>query len=169
MTSVSQPVIRMQPQQRVIYVERLGTPDGDLGESPMDAQNTLHKALDKHGLTNRITLGISMMPDGVGASWDKSADTTIAPRYRGGYMLTDNAPLPADPDLQEGIFDGGKVAVFTYTGGWEGLGDGWGKVMGELLPESGFALRPGTWFEIYLDDPSVTPSEQLRTEICLAG
>jgi DNA gyrase inhibitor GyrI len=161
MVTVSQPVIRMQPQQRVIYVERVGTPDGQLGESPMDAQNTLHKALDKHGLTNRISYGISMMPDGVGL------DSSRAPRYRGGYMLTDNAPLPADPDLQEGIFDPGKVAVFTYTGGWEGLGEAWGQVMNMAFPDSGFTMRPGTWFEIYLDDPSVTPSDQLRTEICL--
>jgi hypothetical protein len=36
-----------------------------------------------------------------------------------------------------------------------------------LQPASGFTMRPGTWFETYLDDPSVTPTDQLRTEICL--
>ncbi len=161
MVSISQPEIRTPRPQRVIYVERQGTLDGNLGDSPMDAQNTLHLALDKQGLTNRISYGISMMPDGMGL------DTTRAPRYRGGYVLTDDAPLPADPDLQEGIFDAGKMAVFTYTGGWEGLGEAWGTVLGEAFPASGFTMRPGTWFETYLDDPSVTPTDQLRTEICL--
>ncbi len=161
MVSISQPVIRTQPAQRVIYVERLGTPDGGLGEVPMDAQNVLHLLLDKYKLTDRISFGISMMPDGV------MLDTTQAPRYRAGYVLTDNAPLPDEPEFHEEIFAPGKMAVFTYTGGWEELGAAWGTVLGEALPASGLALRPGTWFETYLDDPSVTPGDQLRTEICL--
>lgn len=161
MQPISQPAIRTQPAQRVLYVERLGLPDGSLGDCPMDAQTVLHELLPKYGLNDRITFGISMMPDGV------MVDTTSAPRYRAGYVLTDAAPLPAEPDLHEEIFDPGKVAVFTYTGGYEGLGDAWGNVLGQALPASGLTLRPGTWFEIYLDNPSVTPNDQLRTEICL--
>ncbi len=161
MVSISQPEIRTPAPQRVIYVERRSAPGEGMDSTPMDAQNVLHHKLDDHGLTNRISQGISMMPDGNLMERERS------PRYRAGYMLTDDAPLPDEPEFHEEIFAPGKMAVFTYTGSWEHMGEAWGAVLGEALPASGLTLRPGTWFETYLDNPSVTPADQLRTEICL--
>lgn len=71
--------------------------------------------------------------------------------------------------LPEGLTEqrvrGGRFARTIYIGPYERLGDAWGRFMGEWLPASGHRLGPGGTYEIYRNDPSNTPKDQLRTDL----
>ena len=67
---------------------------------------------------------------------------------------------------------GGRYIVYSYQGPYEMLGAVNAKIYGELLPLSGETIKanegviePCQMFERYLNDPEVTPSDELKTEI----
>ena len=83
--------------------------------------------------------------------------------YRAGFAL------PAPPvDLPEGltyeVFAGGKYSRFVLTGSYALLGQASGRVW-SLVTEKGISLRDDYAIENYLNDPRVTPEDQLVTEI----
>jgi DNA gyrase inhibitor GyrI len=83
--------------------------------------------------------------------------------YRAGFALS------APPiDLPEGLryekFAGGKYAKFVLTGPYSLLGEASGKVW-QTVGEEKIALRDDFAIENYVNDPRVTPAEQLVTEI----
>lgn len=65
------------------------------------------------------------------------------------------------------VFDipANKYAVATYIGAYDGLGEAWAQFMGKWFPASGQKMGSGVCFELYLDDCSQAPKEQLRTEL----
>jgi AraC family transcriptional regulator len=68
-------------------------------------------------------------------------------------------------DLEEFYVPGGKYFKAEYTGPYTGLSTAWGAVCGKLWPEAGYQIGDGLSFELYLNDYSTTPPEQLRTDI----
>lgn len=83
--------------------------------------------------------------------------------YRAGFGLA--AP---PKDLPEGLsyekFPGGKYSRFVLTGPYSQLGQASGKVW-STVAEKGIKVRDDWAIENYLNDPRVTPPEQLVTEI----
>jgi DNA gyrase inhibitor GyrI len=156
-----QPEIRIQPKQRIAYVERLGLPDGTLGNCPMDAWSAIIEYVKVNSLEDRMHPSMAVMPDGV------MVDTTRAPRYWACYNMMDDGPLPEGAGVRQEVFDPGKVAVFVYRGPYSGLGEAWGNAMGKWFPASGLTMRKGPWFEVYVDNPQEVAEDELRTEICV--
>jgi AraC family transcriptional regulator len=98
-------------------------------------------------------------------------------------------PNAVEPEGEIGVktIDGGKYAVFLYTGSYEQLDAVYDTIYGKWLPENGGCscedcctpyslgcppecdcgciLRDVPCFEKYINDPSQTPSEKLKTEI----
>lgn len=60
----------------------------------------------------------------------------------------------------------GKYAHWVYKGSYEGLGDAWPRFVNGVA-ELGHSIDRRDWFEIYLDDPSTTAPEELRTALYL--
>lgn len=77
--------------------------------------------------------------------------------------------IPAGADMPQGLVEqripSGRYAAALHVGGYDRLGDAWARFMGEWLPASGERATPGVCFELYLNDPSTTPKDQLRTEM----
>jgi len=72
------------------------------------------------------------------------------------------------PDgLTEHRLPAGRYACTTHVGPYERLGDTWSKLMGEWIPANNLRMAHGESYEVYLNDPSTTPKEELRTEICV--
>ncbi len=80
-----------------------------------------------------------------------------------GVVFPDDHACPAG--LEERSLDAGRYAVLELTGPYERLHEAWGYLYGPWMAEAG--ERPGLApaFEIYLNDPSNTPPEALRTEL----
>ena len=81
-----------------------------------------------------------------------------------GIIVSENVALSGG--LEERRVPAGTFACAVYVGPYESLPDAWGQLMGEWLPASGRTFREGApSCELYLNDPSTTPKEELRTEI----
>jgi len=76
-------------------------------------------------------------------------------------------PKPAEPKGEIGVKEiaGGKYAVFLYQGPYTNLGIVYDTIFAQWLPGSGYELRNAPLFEKYLNDPSRTEEEKLKTEI----
>ena len=60
---------------------------------------------------------------------------------------------------------GAEYAVMTHFGAYDKLGDSYAKLLGQWLPRSGRSLRTTPCFEVYLNSPECTDSEDLITDI----
>jgi len=76
-------------------------------------------------------------------------------------------PKKTEPKGEIGVktIEGGKYAIFLYTGSYEHLGAVYDTIYGKWLPESGERLRNYHCFEKYISNPEKTPPEKLKTEI----
>lgn len=83
--------------------------------------------------------------------------------YRAGVAV-DALPAKLPDGLQYEKFAGGKYSRFTYTGSYAQLGPVSGRVF-ELAGKLGLPLRDGFNIENYVNDPRITPEDQLITEI----
>lgn len=104
-------------------------------------------------------------------------DTTMLAIYHDDPETTPEAELRSDagltiaegrslPDgLAEHRIPAGRYACATHVGAYEGLADAWSQFMGRWLPQSGHRVREGVCFEIYRNDPTRTPKEELITEM----
>lgn len=77
--------------------------------------------------------------------------------------------VPEGTEIPEGLvgltLPGGKCGRYTHVGPYEGLPNAWDKLWGEWLPGSGERPREAPNLEIYRNDPSQTPAEELRTDL----
>ncbi|MDR2927464.1 MAG: AraC family transcriptional regulator [Cytophagaceae bacterium] len=76
-------------------------------------------------------------------------------------------PKKAEPKGEIGVktIEGGKYAMFLYTGSYEHLGAVYDTIYSKWLPESGEKLRNYHCFEKYISNPDNTAPEKLKTEI----
>nr|WP_183373236.1 GyrI-like domain-containing protein [Gordonia humi] len=85
------------------------------------------------------------------------------------FDLTIGFPVsaPVDPDdygdIANEVFPSGKALIMSHIGGFDGLGSAWESLM-EVHSANG-GSTPRATIEIYLNDPSSTPQEDLRTDL----
>ncbi len=92
-----------------------------------------------------------------------------AAELRSDACVTITGSAPDASLLEEGArldkIPGGRYATMRHEGSYDGLPESWGKFMGEGLPAAGLKPRAGICFEIYRNDPSHTPADDLVTEL----
>ncbi|HEX4683358.1 MAG TPA: AraC family transcriptional regulator [Gemmatimonadaceae bacterium] len=86
-------------------------------------------------------------------------------RSDAAIVVPDGIAIP--PFLTEHRLPARRYACTVYTGPYERLGDVWQRFMGEWIPANGLRIVDGESYELYLNDPSRTPKEELKTEICV--
>ncbi len=72
--------------------------------------------------------------------------------------------VEGEGEITAGVTSGGDVLRVVHQGGYDTMGQSWGRVFGRA---SELGRRPGTGWEIYVDDPGAVPAEELHTEIYL--
>ena len=83
--------------------------------------------------------------------------------YRAGVSVAAQpVNLPAGVAYEK--FSGGKYSRFVLTGPFSNLGPATGRTM-QLVAEKHIPLRDDYNIEHYVNDPRVTPEEELTTEI----
>jgi AraC family transcriptional regulator len=88
-------------------------------------------------------------------------------RSHAAAVWAGGAPVPEGLETIE--VPGGRYAVLTYRGAYEGLADAWRGFTPEAIAAAGGAsMRYAAAMEIYVDDPQSVPPGQARTELCLA-
>jgi predicted transcriptional regulator YdeE len=146
MNFTKEPEIVNFPSTHYVFVEKIGP---FMSTAPA-AWNSAHTFVPELSKKNQITGYMSLYKMG--------------PKlYRAGFAL---AAPPAD--LPEGLayekFDGGKYSQFILTGPYSDLpaasGQAWNTVAEKQIP-----LRDDFAIENYMNDPRVTPENQLITHI----
>jgi DNA gyrase inhibitor GyrI len=140
------PEIVTWPETHYVYVEKVGPFLQNAGAAWQQA-HTYVPALSEH---NKITGYTSLYK--------------VGPKvYRAGFALA--AP---PKDLPEGLlyekFHGGKYGRFVLTGPYTELPQASRKVF-EIVSEKKIQQRDDFCIENYMNDPRVTPDDQLKTEI----
>jgi DNA gyrase inhibitor GyrI len=69
------------------------------------------------------------------------------------------------PGVENDVLGGCSCAVALHIGPYDGLKASW-EAAYQWLGENGYIENGAPW-EMYLDDPEVTPPHRLRTEICI--
>jgi DNA gyrase inhibitor GyrI len=148
MNLTENPVTVAFPETHYVFVEKTGPIPKNAPQAWCEA-HTLVPALSEH---NKITGYLSLYK--------------MEPQvYRAGFALA--APPEKLPDgLSYEKFSGGKYGRFVLTGPYtqlpEASGRAWNAVADKKLP-----MRDDFAIENYVNDPRVTPEDQLRTEILL--
>ncbi len=84
------------------------------------------------------------------------------------FDLTLGFPVDApvedtEGDVENGYFPSGRALIMSHIGGFDGLQSAWEALM-EVHDANGGG-DPRAVIEIYVNDPSVTPPEDLRTDL----
>jgi AraC family transcriptional regulator len=91
--------------------------------------------------------------------------TTPAEQLRSDAGVVVPAGVKVPAGLTEQHVPGGRYAHARHVGPYEGLPQAWELLMDKWLPSSGHAPGDGTSYEIYRNDMSTTPKDQLITDI----
>lgn len=96
---------------------------------------------------------------------DPSAVPAEELRSAAGIVVEEDFVIPMD--MQE-IWTGGvRCAVLHYKGPYSGLPAAWHGFYCDWLPTSGETMSGIPSFEIYRNDPTDTPEDDLLTDICV--
>jgi predicted transcriptional regulator YdeE len=134
------------PETHYVFIERVGPIPTN---APL-AWNAMHPLVPAIAAHNQVSGYMSL--------YDMGKQI-----YRAGVSIA------AEPrELPEGVryekFAGGKYAKFVLTGPFMLLPQATGRAC-EQVREQKLPVRAGFNIENYVDDPRVTPEDQLRTEI----
>lgn len=72
--------------------------------------------------------------------------------------------VPARGTVEPGEMPAGNYASCVYTGPYHEIGPGAYEALSRFVAESGYEAT-GVAYEVYLNDPSETPPEQLQTQV----
>jgi effector-binding domain-containing protein len=136
------------PETHYVFIEAVGP----FMESAPKAWQTLHALTAEVEKHNTITRYMSLYK--------------LGPQvYRAGHALA-APPQQLPKELRYEVFPGGKYSRFVMTGPFSDLPAASGRVF-EIVEEKKIPQRNGYCIENYVDDPRVTPEDQLRTEILI--
>jgi effector-binding domain-containing protein len=134
------------PETHYVYLEKVGP----FMQNAPAAWNEVHKLIPAVAEHSQITGYMSLYE--------------VGPQiYRAGVAVA-AAPSGLPVGLQYEIFSGGKYCKFVLTGSYANLPKACGRVA-ELAQELKLPVRDGFNIENYINDPRVTPEDQLITEI----
>lgn len=110
-------------------------------------------------------MGLFAKPDAMGVAVYFDDPESVPPadlHSVAGVVVSESEAIG---DLTEEHLEGGKFLRAEYTGPYSGLGQAWSTLYGKDIPSGGYQIRDGACFEVYLNDCSNTPAEELRTDI----
>ena len=145
--------IKQFPELRVACVHHTGP------------YNQIHEAFERLGaVAGSAGLfghpGVAMV-----ALYHDDPESTPASHLRSDAAIVVPEGVPLPEPLAEQRIPGGQYACALHVGPYEQLGDAWARLVGEWLPASGHRMGPGVSYELYLNNPTTAPAEQLRTEM----
>jgi len=140
------PELITRPEMHYVFVERVGSFMQNAGAAWQEA----HKLAPALRENNQITGYMALYKMG--------------PKiYRAGFS-TEAEPVRVPEGMKYEIVPAGKYLRFVLTGPYTDLPQASGKVW-EIVGEKKLGVRDDFAIEYYVNDPSVTPADQLITHI----
>ncbi len=149
------PEIRNQKEKTMICVRRTG-PYAGAAKAAWDA---LCGWAGPRGL-------IAPNAEFIGIGHD-DPEITAEDKLRYDACITVDRPVKPEGEVSVQKLAGGRYAVFTLQGPYDGLAELYRAIYGQWLPASGMKLRNVTCYERYLNDCGKVKPQELLTEICI--
>lgn len=92
-------------------------------------------------------------------------ETTPAAQIRSEAAITVDDAFRPEGEVRARDLPGGKYAVATHVGAYDGLAAAWQELCGRLIPAAGLKFRRGEYFEVYVDTPTRVPADAVRTDL----
>jgi AraC family transcriptional regulator len=145
--------VKEMPEMRVGAVRHVGP------------YNQIHQAFGKVGKSADATGLLREPGTAMIAIYYDDPETTPPDQLRSdaGIVVSDDARLP--DGLVEHRLPAGRYALAVHIGPYDQLGEAWARFFGEWLPKSRYRIRDGASYEIYRNDPTKVPKEELRTDM----
>ncbi len=135
-----------------LYVERTASMDpSDVGRAMSTAFGEVWEFMEHHGV-----------PPAGGALSVYPTYCETALNFRAGFIVARDDMAAAQGPVKADVTPGARVLHFTLTGGYDGLRPAYAEMMAHMEAE-GLRYAAPTW-EIYANDPSAVPPDQLVTE-----
>ncbi len=113
------------------------------------------------------TRGLWPQVEGMLGIYYDDPDAVAAEDLRSAAAVIIKSDTPCEDPLIETAVQGGRSAVLSFKGPYAGLREAYLYLYGDWLAQSGAEPRDEPPYEVYLNDPSDTPPEDLLTEICV--
>jgi len=148
------PKIQDLESKKAIYIQLIGE------YSSLDFEGTWTKLWQYVKENKLFSAGIEHL-----CIYHDDPKVTASDKLRTDVCLTIHKPTQAKGEIGLKEIKEGKYAAFLYQGSYEHLGSVYDTIYGKWLPESGYKLRDVPAFEKYVNNPSDTLEEKLKTEI----
>jgi AraC family transcriptional regulator len=101
------------------------------------------------------------------ATYHDDPETTAPDQLRSEAAVSVPEAAERPKEMGERRIPAGRYARTVHVGPYERLGDSWARFKGEWLPQSGERMGTSVSYEIYRNNPTNTPKEELITELLL--
>jgi AraC family transcriptional regulator len=146
--------IETVPTRRVAFLRHIGP----YGEA-CDTFDRLMAWAGRRDLLGRGSVVLGVCHD--------DPEVTAPDKIRFDCCVSVGEEVKGEGDIGVQTLDGGECAVLTHIGPYTQLGEAYRWLFGAWLPTSGREPRNAPPFEVYYNNPSETPPEQVRTDIYL--
>ncbi|MGA9586892.1 MAG: GyrI-like domain-containing protein [Terracidiphilus sp.] len=148
MNLTEHPELVTWPEMHYVFIERVGPFMENAGPAWQQAHPLVPALLENNKITGYMAL------------------YKVGPKiYRAGFSLSE-APVKLPEGLKYEKFHGGKYVRFALTGPYDNLPRASGRAWA-IVTEKKIELRDDFAIENYVNDPRVTPAEQLITHILI--
>jgi AraC family transcriptional regulator len=124
-----------------------------------EAFQRLNDLVTAAGLSNADSLLVGIYHD--------DPSTTPEERLKSDAAITIPAKTKLPRGLTELVIPAGRYAHSTHVGPYTGLGEVWGHLRNEWLPQSGDRLGDGMSYEVYRNTPMNAEAHELVTDVYL--
>ena len=143
---------------KALYVRAFGP----YKSSAATAWSAMFSWLEERGLRQRISRGYGIINDN---------PSSTKPHLR-RYDACIDLSVECDADPAHGVgyrtVPGGAYVVHRHIGRHRTLGAGFSYIHRKWVPGQGLQVDPlRPYLEIYLNDPAVTPAQELQTDLCV--
>ena len=94
-------------------------------------------------------------------------DTVESQSLRSDACIEIHTAASPPPGISIDKIEAGRYAVYTHRGSYDGISEGYKRLLGMWLPQSGEELDDRPCMEIYRNTPLDTAPAQLLTDLCL--
>ena len=94
-------------------------------------------------------------------------DTVESQNLRSDACIEIHTAASPPPGISIDKIEAGRYAVYTHRGSYDGISEGYKRLLGMWLPQSGEELDDRPCMEIYRNTPLDTAPAQLLTDLCL--
>jgi AraC family transcriptional regulator len=143
-----------RPKLRIASVRHVGS-----YERIPEAFRRLNELVTAAGLSNKDTVLVGIYHD------DPSTTPVAKLRSEAGVTISAKTKLPAG--LTELIIPAGRYAHSTHVGPYAGLGEVWGHLRNEWVPQNGERAGDGLSYEMYRNTPMNAKPHELVTDVYL--